>query len=305
MKKILSAITLLTLAMMACEKKVEPVDGNYATVVLYNEGAKFVTGDLTINPGDSLLFSYTISSDRPMKYVGIQKNPVNQSAFLLRDTLATAQTSFSAARRLKADTANGSYLYRIVAHDIAGSYIGSKDIKVTVTPDFYFYSYRFLQVPDTAGQTNTSFMAASTGSVYSFAKAAPNSAAIDFGVMFDTTGALTTSTTDDLKFCLYALSAPQTQLPFLDITAWTKSATIMKKASSPSFASLTSGGSLRSAGVTNLASGTSNKITQLVAGNLVFFKTAAGKVGCLQVNFVNGASPAKDSYMNVDVKIER
>jgi hypothetical protein len=305
MKKILSAISFLALVLLACEKKVEPVDGNYASVTLFNEGAKFVTGDLTINPGDSLMFSFTISSPRLMKYVGIQKNPVNQTAFVLRDTLTTAQTSYSVSKRLKADTANGSYLYRIVAHDAAGSYIGSKDIKVTVTPDFYYYTYRFLQVPDTAGQTNTAFMASSTGTVLSFAKAAAASAGIDFGVMYDTTGTLTASTTDDLKFCLFALTAPQGQLPFLDITSWTKSATIMKKASSPTFASLTSGGSLRSAGVTNLASGTSNKITQLVAGNLVYFKTAAGKVGCLQVNFVNGSSPAKDSYMNVDIKIER
>ena len=79
----------------------------------------------------------------------------------------------------------------------------------------------------------------------------------------------------------------------------------MKKATAPAFNSLLSGGSLRSAALTNLSSGTSNKITALVAGNLVFFKTVNGKAGCMQVNFVNGSSAAKDSYINVDIKIEK
>ncbi len=161
------------------------------------------------------------------------------------------------------------------------------------------------QVPDTTAKTNTCYLAATTGDLYSYTTGAANSAKIDLGIYFDTTGRASSSATDDLKFCVYALSAAQPQLAFYDISTWTKNATIMKKATSPAFNTLTSGGALRSAGITNLASGTANKITQLVANNQVFFKTSTGKVGCMLVNFVNGDSPSKESYINVDVNIEK
>ncbi len=305
MKKYITGIVLLAAFFTACEKKVDPVDGNNATVSLKDDGTKFVIGDLTINPGDSLFFSFTINTARPMKYVGIQKNPVNQTAFVSRDTLATEQSSYTAVKKIKADTANGSYVYRIVAHDFRGNYIGARDIIVTINPNFYYYTYRFLQVPDTTAKTNTCYMSASQGKVFSYTTGAANSAAIDFGIMYDTTFAASSSATDDLRFCLYSLNAPQGQIPFNDITSWTKNNTIMKKATSPAFNTLLSAGSLRTACNTNLASGTSTKVTQLVSGNMVYFRTAAGKNGCMLISFTNGSSPAMSSYVNVDVKIER
>jgi hypothetical protein len=310
MKKYIVGITLAMLMLNACTKKVDPIDGSNAIVTLVNAGTGFVTGDVTVNPKDSIFFSFTITSNKTMKYVSIQKNPVNQTAFVVRDTLTAAnQNSYTITKRLRADSANGTYIYRIVAHDTGGVYIGHKDLVVTVTPDFYYYTVRVLQVPDTTAKTNTCYMAASTGNVYSYTTGAANSALIDFGFYYDTTGTLTPSTTDDLKFSLYALSAPQPQLNFYDISAWTKNATIMKKATAPTFASILSAGGLRSAAITNLTSGATNKVTALsttVAGNnLVFFKTAAGKAGCMQINYINGTNGAKDSYANVDVKIER
>jgi hypothetical protein len=304
--KIIAGFSIIAVLLTACRKDADPVDRSNATVTLENAGAKFVTGDVTVNPGDSILFSYTITSDKEMKYVGIQKNPVNQTAFVARDTLTSASShSFTAVKRLKADTVNGSFVYRIVAHDASGAYIGHKDLVVTVTTDYDFFTYRFLRVPDTVEKVNTCYMASKTGDVYSYTTGAANSAAIDFGMYFDTTGAQTPSTTDDLKFCLYALSAPQPQLSFYDISSWTKNATAMKKVSSPAFNTLTSGGALRSAGKTNLASGTATKINNLANGELVYFKTAAGKIGCLQVTWTNNAGASRQSYMTVDVKVER
>jgi hydroxyethylthiazole kinase-like sugar kinase family protein len=140
-------------------------------------------------------------------------------------------------------------------------------------------------------------MSAATGNVYSYTTGAANSAAIDFGFYYDTATAN--------KFSVYALSAPQVQLGYYDLSSWTKNVTIMKKATSPAFANITSGGALRSAGIANLTSGTTNKITALAVGNLVFFKTATGKVGCMEIRFGNGSGPEKESFINVDVKIEK
>jgi hypothetical protein len=302
MKKYILGIALAAFLINACTKKVDRVDTNNATVSLTNAGANFVSGDVTVNPKDSIFFSFTITSDRTMKYVGIQKNPVNQTAFLVRDTLTAAnKNSYTVIKRLRADSANGPYLYRIVAHDTAGVYIGHQDIIITVKPDFNYYTVRVLQVPDTTAKTNTCYMAASTGNVYSYTTGAASSAAIDFGFYYDTAVAN--------KFSVYALSAAQPQLSFYDITSWTKNATIMKKAAAPTFASLLSAGGLRSAASTNLASGASGKVvglsTTTAGNNQVFFMTAAGKAGCMQVNYINGTDGAKATFMNVDIKIEK
>jgi hypothetical protein len=62
---------------------------------------------------------------------------------------------------------------------------------------------------------------------------------------------------------------------------------------------------LKAAGVTNLSSGTVAKVTNLIPNDMVYFKTVSGKVGCMLVTFVSGSSPAKESYITVDVKIEK
>lgn len=306
MKKLIAGSVIAMFLLNACEKKTVPVDINNATIVFNNSGGKYVTENVTVNPKDSLFFSFTVTSAKDMKYVSIQKNPVNQTAFLVRDTLNAAnKNSYTVTKKFAADSTNGDFLYRIVAHDSAGVYIGSKDITVTVKADFNYFTFRVLQVPDTTAKTNTCYMAAITGTVYNYTTAAANSAQIDFGLYYDTTGTSTTSTTDDVKFSVYALSAPQAQLSYYDISTWTKNATIMKKAAAPAFNTLQSAAALKAAGVTNLASGTSGKITALVSGNLVFFKTVTGKVGCMQVNYTEGSSPAKESFISVDVKIEK
>lgn len=308
MKKYITAGALMVVLLNACVKKVDTVDGNYASVTLVNAGTNFVTENITVNSKDSLFFSFTITSDKEMGFVGVQKNPVNQTAFLVRDTLnSTNNHSYTAVKRFRADSTNGSYIYRIAAHDAAGVYIGHKDIIVTVKTDFDYFVARVLQVPDTTAKINTCYMATKTGTTYSYTTGASKSADIDFGFYYDTTGTLTATTADDVKFSVYALSSPQPQLSYYDISSWTKNATIMKKAATPAFNTLTSAAALRSAGLTNLASGASGKATLLAANSLVFFKTAAGKYGCMFVLSMNTTSngAAKENYMNVEVKIER
>lgn len=303
MKKILSGLFIIVTFLTACEKKVEPIDGNKATVELANLGKNYVTGDVTLNPKDSIYLSFTISSSTDMKYVSIQKNPVNQTAFLVRDTLtASNKNSYSAVKKFMADSVNGSFLYRIVAHDATGRYIGHKDITVTINPDFNFYSYRFLYAPDTTDRTNKCYYSTADGSTYSYSDGASKSASIDFGYFYDTTKVSGTP----LGHTIYALGA-STFTPY-DLSSWTKNATIFKKVSSPAFSTFTSNGAIRTAGIANLASGTSSKVTGLSASspnNLVLFRTVGGKYGCIQINFANGADGSKSTYVNVDVKVQK
>jgi hypothetical protein len=303
--KLLKGLIVATVVFTSCEKKIEPIENTFSVNVEFrNSGFNYLTSNIEINPKDSIFFDFSVTAGEEMKVIEIQKNGVKIDTF---NVSGAAKTSFSGVKKYQADSIPGDYTYRVIARNVQNVFIGdgNKAIKVSVKSDFNFWSYRFLQVPDSSAKTNTCYMATTTGNVYSYTTGAVNSSAIDFGFYFDTTGTLTPVTTDDLKFSIYSLSSPQTQLNFYDISSWTKNVTIMKKATTPSFANLTSGGALRSAGIANLSSGTTNKVTALAVGNLVFFKTTTGKVGCLEVRFGNGNGPEKDSYINVDVKIEK
>jgi hypothetical protein len=281
----------------SCEKKIDPIDESFTVEVAFNNsGAKYVTSDIEVNPKDSLFFDFTVTSKDDLDVVEIQKNGTRVDTFKVP---ASGKNAFSAVKKYMADSIPGDYSYRILAKNKKGIFIGDggKLIKVTVKPDFYFWTYRFVYVPDTVAKTNKTYFATATGQVYSYSEGAGNSASIDFGYYFDTTSAN--------KHTIYALTAPQPQLDFYDISSWTKRATIFKKATSPAFNNLTSGGALQAAGKTNLSSGTSLKVTALAAGNLVYFKTVEGKIGCIQISFINGISPSKTTCINIDVKVQR
>lgn len=314
MKRYLTGSLLFALFLSACQKKVDPIDGSNATVTLKNEGAKFVTDNITVNPKDSLYFSFTITSDKTMKYVSIQKNPVNQTAFVVRDTLnATNANSYTTVKRLMADSAAGRYVYRIVAHDGVGTYIGHKDIVVTVTPDFNYYPDRTLYAPDSTAKTNKCFFSTKGGAVYSFADGSANSASIDFAYFYDTTKVSGTA----LGHTIYALNSTG-NFGGYDISTWTKNATVFKKLASgtpnPTFAQALSAGTLRTAGATQLASGTTTKVTGLSAtspANTVYFKTASGKFGMALITFASATTNAAGgvdpsaTFIKVDVKVEK
>ncbi|NCU04235.1 MAG: hypothetical protein GXC73_09640 [Chitinophagaceae bacterium] len=296
----------------ACDKGAAPVDGNNATVELKGDGVKqFITGNVSVNPKDSIFFNYTIASSIDMGYVSIQKNPVNQTAFVVRDTLSAAQkNSFTATKAFQADSVNGPVLYRIVAHTSRGVYIGHKDVVVTVKPDFDFWSYRILQVPDSVNKTNKCYYSTKDGKIYSYTDGAANSASIDFGYYWDTTGRGTTATNDDIKHSFYSLSAAQPQLEFYNITSWTKKVTLLKKMpSSVNFVSqLTSAGAIQTLIGGNMTSGTSSKVTLLSTSggsNVIGFKTAEGKFGAISIRYVNGDSPNKETSIEIDVKVQR
>lgn len=295
-----------------CQKGASPVDGSKATIELKDDGSKkFVTGDITVNPKDSIFFNYTISSNMDMRFVSIQKNPVNQTAFVVRDTLLPDQSrSYSTIKGLRADSINGPMVYRIVAHTSQGTYIGHKDVVVTVEPDFYFWSYRILQVPDSAAKTNKCYYSTADGKIYSYTEGASVSATIDFGYYWDTTGRSSSSTTDDLKHCLYSLSAPQGQLNYYDISSWTKNVTLLKKMpSSINFVTqLTSAGSIQKLIGDQMTSGTSGKVTTVSTtggSNVIGFRTATGKLGAVQIRYLKGDSPNKETAIEVDVKVLR
>lgn len=311
MKRIILGSLFIGLFLSACEKKIQPVDTFYVTVDYKKIGPKDVTEDITLNPKDSIYLDFKISSPTDMSYVEIQKNGVRLDTFRLNGF--SDKKNFALKKGYMVDSAAGSYTYRVLARDNKAIFLGDggKSIKVTITPDFNFWSYRILQVPDTVSKTNKCYYSTVDGKMYSYSEGASNSASIDFGFYWDTTGRGTASATDDLKHCFYSLDAIQPQLIFYDISSWTRNVTLFKKMpNSVNFVTqLTSGLAIQTLIAGNMTSGTAarvDKVNPTSAGhNVVGFKTAKGKYGAIQVRYLNGDNPNKTTSIEVDVKVQK
>lgn len=301
----------LTVLFTACQKKADPIDDYQVTVEYKSSRAKAITSDVTVNPKDSIYLDFTITSPTDMSFVEIQKNGVRVDTFRLNNF--ANKKSFSLVKGYRADSAAGDYSYRVLARNDRAIFMGDggKQIRVTIRPDFDFWSYRILQVPDSVNKTNKAYYSTTEGKVYSYTEGNSNSTKIDFGYYWDTTGRGTTATTsDDLKHTFYSLSAAQPQLGFNDITSWTKNVTLLKKMpTSVNFVTqLTSGGALQTLIGGNMTSGTSSKVTTIsttAGSNVIGFRTAAGKFGAILVRYVNGDSPNKETQIEVDVKVQK
>lgn len=319
MKKYIIGLFVLSMIFTACEKKVDPVDTFYVSVEYKKEFAKDLIGDIEVNPKDSIYLNFTITSLYDMSYVEIQRNGVRIDTFRLSNT--ADKKTFTGFKKYMVDSTAGSYRYRVVARDNKAVFMGDggKEFNVTVKPDFDFWSYRILQVPDTVAKTNKCYYSTKDGKIYSYSDGAAVSSSIDFGYFFDTTGRASTVTTDDSTNCIYALNtAPSRLAPvsFYDISSWTKNATLLKKMpNSVNFVTgLTSAGAIQRLIGGNMTSGTSSKVTFVSASagsvtsavnNVIGFRTAAGKFGAILIRYVKGNSPNKETQIEVDVKVQK
>jgi len=302
MKKYLTLLAGLTILIAGCEKKVEPIDAYGVTVEYKGTGSKFLTGDVTLNPNDSIYLDFTIASPEDMAFVEIQRNGVRVDTFRLDN--AANKKVFSAIKGYRVDSSAGDYTYRVLARNSRATFLGDggKVFKVTVTPDFYFWSYRIMQVPDTTNKTNQAFYSVADGKTYSYTTGASNSASIDFGYYFDISGTN--------RHCFYALNSPQPQLSFYDFASWTKNATLLKKMpSSVNFVTnLRSSGAINTLIKNNMTSGTSSKVTDVNTtggNNVIGFRTAAGKFGAILVRYTNQNSADQLTTIEVDVKVQK
>lgn len=301
--KNITAIGLMIFFAVSCEKKRDPIDAYKVKVEYKASGNPFaITQNVELNPKDSIFFDFTVTSEEPMAYIEIQKNGVRIDTF----NVSGGKNVFSGSKGYRADSIPGDYSYRVLARNKAAVFIGDGDklFKITIKPDFYFWSYRILQVPDSVSKTNKCYYSTSDGKTYSYSEGAAASPKIDFGYFYDTTGTAAGGT-NILGHSIYALSAPQTRLDFYDISTWTKNATIFKIISTNFVSNLTSGGAINTIIKGGMTSGTSSKINKIASGNVIGFKTTTGKYGAILIRFINQNNPNKETQIEVDVKVQK
>lgn len=316
MKNYIAGLLAVSLVFAACKKEADPIDDYQVTVEYRSTNAKTLTGDVTLNPKDSIYFDFTITSPEDMSFVEIQKNGVRIDTFRL--TNFANKKSFSLVKGYRADSAAGDYSYRVLARNERAIFMGDggKQIKVTIASDIVFWSARVLQIPDTVAKSHKCYYSISEGKTYSYTEASTMSNKIDFGYYYDSTmvSAGSPATMQPRGHTIYALT--NTVAPFqpYDISTWTKNATIFK-ASSVTFNNITSAGAIRTAAVTALSSGAVTRFSQTdraaaqisnhLTGQVLVFRTAAGKYGVMNTIYTNNFGSNKESYILIDVKVEK
>lgn len=279
-------------------KKIDIPISNQISVSLSSKGASYLTNDITLAPATPISFSWTINSPTSFEFVYIQRNGTE-----IFKAQVPPSTTYSGDNSFVADAAPGVYTYRFLARDKAGTYLGEKIIVVTITSDFNYFTQKTLFVPDTTAKTNPTYYSTTTNEMFSYSGVGAKSNLIDFGYFYDPT--LVSNVANGHTIYALNISPVPSALEMNDLSSFTKNATLLKRITSPTFANITSSTSLQTAGDANLGSGTSTSINKLVAGNLVLFKTAAGKYGIIQVNYVSQDNASKGTFMSIDVKMQK
>ncbi len=296
------AAALLAVMATSCVKVIDKFNSNNITVSFNAPNATYVSADKAVNGKDSIDFSYSVSSTEPISYLSFTKNDTEIS----RDSVKTGdRMSFSAIKKLIADTIPGQYIFKVVARDNAGIYIGSSNpIVITVTSDMVYYTNKRIYVPDSTAKVNKTYFNFATETAYSYTDitAGNLSNQIDLGMFFDPA---TVSTPP--KITLYNLSVTPLPAPvsIYDISAFTKNVTLLKQITTPTWANINSGALLKAQCATIFKTPTAamNSVAALPAGSVVLFKTAAGRCGAINITYINAATASPITYMNFEVKL--
>lgn len=303
--KALFSILTATAILSGCVKKIDPIDSYGVTVNFNSNDPKAVIGDKELNPKDSFVLDFSLTSAKEdIAVIEIQRNGARLDTFSLANR--TDRRSFSGQKRYRIDSAAGDYSYRVLARNSRGVFLGDggKLIRLSVKSDFYYWTYRFMSVPNPATKASESFFSTSEGKTYSFNTGAANSAKIDFGFFYDTT-TVGVSVANQPKNTIYAPASDSFYKAY-NLTGWTKNATVFRRVTTPTFTNMTSAAIIRSAGMSNLTgANAAPRITILASGNVILFRTAAGKYGAVNINYIESTSDSVKSYMNVDVKVEK
>ena len=102
MKKYITGLLAASIVFTACQKKADPIDDFQVTVEYRGTNTKTLTGDVTVNPKDSIYFDFTITSPEDMAFVEIQKNGTRIDTFRL--TNMANKKSFSLEMMLVRET---------------------------------------------------------------------------------------------------------------------------------------------------------------------------------------------------------
>jgi hypothetical protein len=284
---VVASIATLGFFSTSCKK-----DASVAPTITLS--ANCVKDAATISLGDSITIEFTVTADNKLKTVEIIDDS-SKTVKSFTDVTAALYTYKFAPKSV------GSKKYNINVTD-------SKDLKATSTLSitvealsYNAYTTTLLYAP-TADKTSKTFFSSTTGTTYDVTGFSSNSATIDFGYFYGASNHATLASASDYLTTAYDIA---TLYP-----SATKNVTTFAKAT-VTYASITKSADIASAYTTGtLATDGSNpaggatRVKLLAAGNVIAFKTAAGKYGVANVVATSGTDAAGGS-ITLDVKVQK
>ncbi len=193
----------------------------------------------------------------------------------------------------------GTYKFTITVVDKA-EVETKEEILVTVTDaasDIETYSAKMLYVPESGDADVKSFFSTSTGEVLTEAEFAASVAKVDFGYFYGPTKYATLASTDD-----YLTTAQTAGYPTSGLNKTRFASTEEAWANIVNLKAAYEAGTAATDG--DKEKGSAARISNLKDGDVVLFKTEAGKYGAVLVKEVKGTYDAGGS-LEIDVKVEK
>ncbi|MCK4661657.1 MAG: hypothetical protein KAT68_02225 [Bacteroidales bacterium] len=274
-------IAALSFSFTSCDD--EEVDAIAPSITLTQETG-YINADAIVTPNAELKFKVDIrKGDANMEKLTLTEGGQHVADSPYEDVDGSAdvvEITFDA----KAN--EGNYVYKFEVTDKDGE---TASVSVTITVEvsggaITTYSSKILGAHQS---TSGSSFASTNGTVYSLADAATNSTLIDFMYFYGATNEATIAAPDDTDAATV-----------FDLSGFaTKNATRFATANSVDFANVTDDVEIISAAT----SASSTKINHLAIGNVIAFKTAAGKMGLLSITAMTTGATGD---ITIDVKVQ-
>jgi len=260
------------------------------------------TSGAQVYVGDSIIYDVEVSDDKEVKEVSI----ADVSGTTLKTVSIGAETGKAHFAFLAEKVGTVTYTISVVDKKDTKT---SQDVTAEIVLGFKEHVAKMVFAP-LADNSSKTFYSSQTGETYTVADFATNSAKIDFGVFGGNTSKVALAAPSDYLTTAYDLAA-------LYPTA-TKNATAFAKSGTSDFDAIKTRALIEGAYTkgTPATDGTQVKTTRIyniAAGDVIAFKTAAGKYGVLKVKTVNATGVASDNgkmlvnngdYVEVIVKVQ-
>ncbi len=281
----------VTTSLFSCNKDEE---AKLAPTVTLKSDAGYVLADKQLNFGDTFKIGATlVSNDSKLKSVSLSVSYDGAVATTIETKTLTEKTAtydYTGATRTK----EGTEKYTLTLTDDNGE-IATKSFTLTVkAPASPINKYTATLL---GGQSNTtlgSYYATSTNTVYTQSTAPANSVAIDFIYYFGSSNKATLASPSDVT-----VNGTSGNLSLATILT-TKNTTNFANSglTATQFDAINNEGDITSI-IPNSPTTLSNN---LAVGNVILFKTDAGKFGLIKVSAL---TPNADGQITIDVKVQK
>jgi len=298
MKK-LFAISLIVLAGAAMFTSCKKDDTKPAPEISVTNNKTAYT--ITATSDTTITFNVTVTAEAEIDQFTIKKTVGSTTTSYGNPTGFAGKTSYTYNFNEtfhSTDTYPISFTFKVVDKDAQEASITVTISKVqggtTGTPFGAFNSYTAVLMGGQNNATTGSFYASVGNHVYTLSQAAANSAAVDFAYYYGETNLATLSAPADPQITSVA--------NFSTIANWqTRNATKFVKNPTIDFANIST-----TTDISGVTFGTDLKANQLSVGDVVAFKTDAGKIGFAKVTAItqiNGTN--SEGTITIDVKVQQ